>query len=180
MTVDQSSGLDLSLYLVTSSDNLSPGSTIQSTVEAAIKGGVTIVQLREKQSNTQAFLKLAIELKEICHRQIESPVKFIVNDRIDIALGSNADGVHLGQDDMPIEIARKILGNQSIIGISVNTIQEALRGIEGGADYLGIGTCWPTGTKVIPDHKVIGQSFFPFWLVFQSSCFFLSYQTHEM
>ncbi|EGG06030.1 uncharacterized protein MELLADRAFT_63716 [Melampsora larici-populina 98AG31] len=150
--------LDLTLYLVTSSDNLAPGSTIESTVQSAILGGVTIVQLREKELGTREFLKLAISLRNICHQAIPK-VTFIVNDRIDIALASDADGVHLGQDDMPIEEARKWLGPNAVIGISTNTIEEAIDAVERKADYLGIGTCWPTGTKVIPDHKIIGEHY---------------------
>lgn len=149
-------GLDLTLYLVTSSDHLSPGATVESTVQAAVKGGVTTVQLREKELPTREFLRLAVALREICHAA-DPKVTFIVNDRIDIALSSGADGVHLGQEDMPIEVARSILGPAAVIGISTNTIAEALEAANLGATYLGIGTCWATGTKVIPDHKVIGQ-----------------------
>ncbi|KAH9812079.1 Hydroxyethylthiazole kinase family-domain-containing protein [Melampsora americana] len=147
--------LDLTLYLVTSSDNLAPGATVESTVQAAILGGVTTVQLREKELATREFLRLAIALRTICHKAVPK-VTFIVNDRIDIALASDADGVHLGQDDMPIDEARRWLGPKAVIGISTNTIEEAIDAAERKADYLGIGTCWPTGTKVIPDHKIIG------------------------
>lgn len=150
--------LDLTLYLVTSSDNLAPGATIESTVQAAILGGVTIVQLREKELETREFLRLAISLRTICHQAFPK-VRFIVNDRIDIALASDADGVHLGQNDMPIEEARKLLGPNAVIGISTNTIEEAIDAVERKADYLGIGTCWPTGTKVIPEHKIIGEPY---------------------
>ncbi|KAG0149891.1 hypothetical protein CROQUDRAFT_653198 [Cronartium quercuum f. sp. fusiforme G11] len=155
MSAPASSSLDLTLYLVTSSDNLSPGSTVESTVEAAIKGGVTVVQLREKQLPTREFLKRAIALRDICH-SASPKVSFIVNDRIDIALASGADGVHLGQEDMPIETARNLLGPNAIIGISTNTIIEAIQAVTQKATYIGIGTCWPTSTKVISDHKIIG------------------------
>ncbi|MBW0562105.1 hypothetical protein O181_101820 [Austropuccinia psidii MF-1] len=146
------STLDLSLYLVTNSDNLPPGCLFEQTVEEAIIGGVTIVQLREKHLSTSLFLHRANLLRQIC----KSPVKLIINDRIDIALASQADGVHLGQQDMPIPVARKILGPLAIIGKSVNTIDEALLAVQEGATYLGIGTCWPTATKLIPNHKIIG------------------------
>ncbi|KAH9442268.1 hypothetical protein MJO28_015150 [Puccinia striiformis f. sp. tritici] len=143
---------DYSLYLVTSSDNLPPGATVESTVREAVRAGVKIVQLREKNLSTRLFLERARALREIC----QPPVKLIINDRIDIAHACGADGVHLGQDDMPLLDAQKIFRVGEIIGISVNTIDEALAAVKAGADYLGVGTCWATGTKSIPSHKIIG------------------------
>jgi len=143
---------DYSLYLVTSSDHLPAGATVESTVREAVRAGVKIVQLREKNLPTKLFLERARALRQIC----QPPVKLIINDRIDIALASGADGVHLGQDDMPLLDAKKIFRGHEIIGISVNTIHEAVAAVNAGATYLGVGTCWPTGTKAIPDHKIIG------------------------
>lgn len=143
---------DLSLYLITSSKNLPRGATVESVVKEAIRGGVTIVQLREKELSTQLFLKRAQSLRKIC----QEPVKLIISDRIDIALACGADGVHLGQEDMPIRFARKLLGDKAIIGVSVSTPGEARSAVEQGATYLGVGTCWPSNTKASPDSKVIG------------------------
>ncbi|KNZ44433.1 uncharacterized protein VP01_916g3 [Puccinia sorghi] len=143
---------DYSLYLVTSSDRLPAGATVESTVREAVRAGVKIVQLREKNLSTKLFLERARALRQIC----QPPVKLIINDRIDIALASGADGVHLGQDDMPLVDAKKIFRGNEIAGISVNTIDEAVAAVNAGATYLGVGTCWPTGTKAIPDHKIIG------------------------
>ncbi|KAA1129285.1 hypothetical protein PGTUg99_023264 [Puccinia graminis f. sp. tritici] len=144
--------IDYSLYLVTSSEDLPAGATVESTVREAVRAGVKIVQLREKNLSTKLFLERAKALREIC----QPPVKLIINDRIDIAHASNADGVHLGQDDMPLLDAQNIFRVQEIIGISVNTVEEAVAAVRTGASYLGVGTCWPTGTKSIPEHKIIG------------------------
>ncbi|POW18606.1 hypothetical protein PSHT_05636 [Puccinia striiformis] len=153
---------DYSLYLVTSSDNLPPGATVESTVREAVRAGVKIVQLREKNLSTRLFLERARALREIC----QPPVKLIINDRIDIAHACGADGVHLGQDDMPLLDAQKIFRVGEIIGISVNTIDEALAAVKAGADYLGVGLAgrlepnrsqpikllvWPRGVKAIRD-----------------------------
>ncbi|OAV91235.1 hypothetical protein PTTG_28038 [Puccinia triticina 1-1 BBBD Race 1] len=143
---------DYSLYLVTSSEDLPPGATVESTVREAVRAGVKIVQLREKNLSTKLFLERARALREIC----QPPVKLIINDRIDIAHACGADGVHLGQDDMPLLDAQKLFQATHIIGISVNTIEEAITAVRNGATYLGVGTCWPTGTKLIPEHKIIG------------------------
>ncbi|PLW53741.1 hypothetical protein PCANC_04437 [Puccinia coronata f. sp. avenae] len=144
--------IDYSLYLVTSSDNLPPGATLESTVREAVRAGVKIVQLREKNLPTKLLLERARALREIC----QPPVKLIINDRVDVAIVSGADGVHLGQDDMPLAKAQEIGCGDSIFGISVNTVEEAVAAARAGATYLGVGTCWPTGTKSIPDHKIIG------------------------
>ncbi|CAH7686192.1 Hydroxyethylthiazole kinase family-domain-containing protein [Phakopsora pachyrhizi] len=143
---------DLSLYLVTSSERLSPDLNFLDVVRSAIEGGVTVVQLREKMLSTHECLERALCLRKLC----QHPVKLIINDHVDIAMACCADGVHLGQDDMPIEIARKLLGPKAIIGITVNTIEEAVRAAEKGANYLGIGTCWPTDSKEVTDRKLLG------------------------
>ncbi|EQB86953.1 hypothetical protein M918_11435 [Clostridium sp. BL8] len=115
-----------------------------SSVEEAIKGGATVIQLREKNISTLSFHNIAKKLKEITHKY---RVPLIINDRIDIALSSEADGLHIGQDDMPLEIARKIIGKDKIIGVSVRTLEQALLAENNGADYLGVGAIYPTGSK---------------------------------
>ncbi|KAJ1666599.1 thiamine biosynthetic bifunctional enzyme [Coemansia sp. RSA 1813] len=143
--------LDLTLYLVTDSGMVPKGRTLPQIVDEAIQGGVTIVQLREKNTETKEFIDLAISVKAVTGR---AGVPLLVNDRIDVALAADADGVHIGQDDMPLSEARRLLGNDKIIGVSVTTTQEAEAAINGGADYLGIGTCYSTATK---DVKVTPQ-----------------------
>ncbi|KAI9624834.1 hypothetical protein H4Q26_016608 [Puccinia striiformis f. sp. tritici PST-130] len=153
LVIPQEKGQDERLQSLSchSSDNLPPGATVESTVREAVRAGVKIVQLREKNLSTRLFLERARALREIC----QPPVKLIINDRIDIAHACGADGVHLGQDDMPLLDAQKIFRVGEIIGISVNTIDEALAAVKAGADYLGVGTCWATGTKSIPPHKIM-------------------------
>ncbi|KAJ2399364.1 thiamine biosynthetic bifunctional enzyme, partial [Coemansia sp. RSA 2559] len=143
--------VDLTLYLVTDSGMVPEGKTLVQTVAEAIQGGVTIVQLREKIAETKAFIDLALAVKAVTSR---AGVPLLINDRIDVALASDADGVHIGQDDMPLAEARKLLGHDKIIGVSVQTAEEAEAAIAGGADYLGIGTCYSTATK---DVKVAPQ-----------------------
>lgn len=131
------------LYLVTDRSFLN-GRSLKECVEDSIKGGVTLVQVREKDISSREFYNIAKEVQEVTSKY---NVPLIINDRIDIALAINADGVHLGQSDMPIEIARKILGKDKIIGISAGNIEEALEAQNKGADYLGLGTTFFTGTK---------------------------------
>ena len=113
-------------------------------VKEAVKGGVGIVQLRVKTLSTHEFLNLG---KEIHNFLKKKGIPFIVNDRIDIALALNADGVHLGQQDMPLSIARKLIGKSKLIGISVNNLKEALEAERGGGNYIGVGPVFPTSTK---------------------------------
>lgn len=134
---------DYSLYLVTDRRFLK-GRTLKNAVEDAIKGGVTIVQVREKDVSTREFYKIALEVKEITDKY---NIPLIINDRIDIALAVDAKGVHLGQDDMPLKLARKILGKDKIIGISVGNVEEAKEAERDGADYVGIGAIFFTGSK---------------------------------
>lgn len=136
--------IDCSLYLVTGRELLPPGKDYLESVEEAIKGGVTVVQVREKNVDTKEFLEIARKTKTICQKY---GVPIIINDRIDIALAIQADGVHLGQSDMPIAIARQLLPPGAIIGTSVNTVQEAEKAKECGIDYVGIGAVWDTSTK---------------------------------
>lgn len=135
--------IDYSLYVITDRSFLK-GRSLKTMVEDSILGGATIIQVREKDISTREFFKVALEVKEVTDYY---KVPLIINDRIDIAQAINADGVHLGQDDMPIKIARKILGQNKIIGISTGTLDEALEAERDGADYLGIGAVFYTGTK---------------------------------
>lgn len=135
--------IDYKLYLITDRSFLN-GRSLKQCVEDAIKSGVTLVQVREKDVSTREFYEIAKEVKEITSKY---NIPIIINDRIDIALAIDADGVHLGQSDMPIEFARKILGKNKIIGISANTLEEALEAQEAGADYVGLGAVFYTGTK---------------------------------
>lgn len=139
------------LYLIT--DRRFKEQPIEELVEKSIKAGVSIVQYREKQlPDVTSIISLGNQIKTICNRLA---VPFIVNDRVDICLALDADGVHLGRKDMPIAIARKLLGIDKIIGATVSTVNEAKAAIKAGADYLGVGAMFVTGTK--PDHSpVIG------------------------
>lgn len=139
--------LPIGLYGITSKDF--KYSHIKSA-EFLLRAGVRIIQYREKNDTTRNMLNDAIKIKKLCD---EYGAIFIVNDRIDIAIASDADGVHLGQDDMPIEIAKKMFPNK-IIGISVSNVKETIEAQEKGADYLGAGSVFPTGTK--KDSDVIG------------------------
>lgn len=134
---------DLSLYLVTDRE-LSKGRDIRWVVEEAVKGGCTMVQLREKYCCTRDFLKIAQDLKEIL-RPYNVPL--IINDRIDIALAVDADGVHIGQSDMPYEIARKLLGPDKIIGISVENLNDVKAANLIDVDYIGVSPIFSTPTK---------------------------------
>lgn len=113
-------------------------------VESALKGGVTIVQLREKDLDYESFLKEAMEISALCKRY---KVPFIVNDNVDIAIKCRADGVHIGQSDMNLLQARKLLGENMIIGVSAHSVEEALEAVKNGADYLGAGAVFSTSTK---------------------------------
>ncbi|MBA5849947.1 thiamine phosphate synthase [Clostridium sp. cel8] len=135
--------IDYSLYLVTDRRFIRD-KPLKQAVEEAIIGGVTLVQIREKTATTREFYKIALEVRSVTSKY---KVPLIINDRLDIAQAINADGVHLGQSDMPLYEARKILGKDKIIGISVGNVEEAISAQKGGADYLGIGTIFNTGTK---------------------------------
>lgn len=131
------------LYLVTDETCLQYAS-LPDAVEEALQAGVTLVQYREKNGLGKKMLQKAVALRKLCHRY---QVPFIVNDRLDIALLSGADGVHLGQDDLPVEEARKLAGPDFIIGATAHTVQEALEAQAAGADYLGCGAVFATNTK---------------------------------
>ncbi|ACA56025.1 thiamine-phosphate synthase [Clostridium botulinum A2B7 92] len=135
--------INYGLYLITDRRFLK-GRQLKKVVEDAILGGVTIVQVREKDVSTREFYNVAKEVKEVTDYY---KVPIIINDRLDIAQAIDANGVHLGQKDMHLNIAREILGKDKIIGISVGNVKEALEAQNNGADYLGIGTIFPTGSK---------------------------------
>ncbi|KAL2133973.1 hypothetical protein VTI74DRAFT_1329 [Chaetomium olivicolor] len=137
--------VNYSLYLVTDSTAAILGDRpLDDVVEAAVKGGVTLVQLREKTGDTGALISSGKRLHAICKKH---NVPLLINDRVDVALAVGCEGVHIGQDDMDLATARKLLGPDKIIGVTVSTVEEALRACEGGADYLGIGTVYATPTK---------------------------------
>jgi thiamine-phosphate diphosphorylase / hydroxyethylthiazole kinase len=137
--------VDLTLYLVTDSTPAVLGDcNLIQVVEEAIKGGVTVVQYRDKHAQTGELVSTALKLHEVTKRH---GVPLLINDRVDVALAIRADGVHLGQDDMPIAAARGILGADAIIGMTASSADEAQAAKKGGADYLGIGTVFATSTK---------------------------------
>lgn len=135
---------DPSLYLVTNRDKLTD-EMFFFIVEEALKGGVSLVQLREKNETTRKMISLCLKLKDICHKY-KTPL--IIDDRVDICLAADLDGVHLGSDDMEIDMARKILGHKKIIGATAKSLEKALEKEKMGADYLGVGAIYPTKTKV--------------------------------
>ena len=114
-------------------------------VESALKGGATCVQLREKNLDEETFLREAIEIRDLCKKY---GVPFLINDNVDIAIKCEADGVHVGQDDMAVSEVRKLVGDKMIIGASVQNVNEALESIKNGADYLGVGAMFSTSTKL--------------------------------
>lgn len=134
---------DLLLYAVTDRSWLG-GRTLYQDVEAAIKGGATFIQLREKKLDEEHFLEEAKEIKELCKKY---QVPFVINDNVDIALAMDADGVHVGQSDMEAGAVREKLGPDKIIGVSAQTVEQALLAEQKGADYLGVGAVFPTGSK---------------------------------
>ena len=135
--------VDYSLYLVTDR-SLARGRPLPQLVRAAVAGGVTVVQLREKAARTRDFLALALELKALLD---PLGVPLIINDRLDVALAAGAFGVHVGQDDLPCEIARRLVGDAMALGVSVSTPAEAREAEAAGADYLGVSPVFPTPTK---------------------------------
>jgi len=134
----------LRLYAVTDRSWLR-GRTLYEQVEQALDGGVTLVQLREKEMAEDAFLREAIDLAKLCHR---CGVPLLINDNVDIAMRSGADGVHVGQDDMDAACARRILGADMIVGVTAKTVEQAVRAQEAGADYLGSGAVFGSSTKL--------------------------------
>lgn len=135
--------IDYSIYLVTDRELMST-ETLEEAVEQAIIGGCTLIQLREKDCSSFEFYNTAVKVKEITDKY---NVPLLINDRLDIALAVDAAGVHVGQSDLPVSVVRKIIGEDKIIGISAGTLEEALQGKKDGADYLGVGAMYATGTK---------------------------------
>lgn len=136
-------GKELLLYAVTDRSWLK-NETLYAQVEKCLQGGATFVQLREKELDGEHFLEEAESLKGLCRKY---QVPFVINDDVDIALAVDADGVHVGQSDMEAGDVRKMLGPDKIIGVSAQTVEQAVRAQERGADYLGVGAVFPTGSK---------------------------------
>jgi thiamine-phosphate pyrophosphorylase len=135
--------IDYSLYLVTDRELMSAG-TIEECVRQAISGGCTLVQLREKTASSREFYETALRVRKIT---ADMGVPLLINDRADIALAVGADGVHIGQEDLPLASARAIMGQDAVIGVSAGNLAEALEAADAGADYLGVGAMFATGTK---------------------------------
>nr|WP_296005696.1 thiamine phosphate synthase [uncultured Blautia sp.] len=135
---------NLNLYFITDSTGLSEKQFLEK-VESALQGKVSLVQLREKEKSTRDYIKLAEKVHQLTQKY---KIPLIIDDRIDVAMAMNAEGVHLGQSDMPVKTARKILGPDKIIGATAKTVEQAREAYEQGADYLGVGAIYPTTTKV--------------------------------
>ena len=138
---------ELTLYLVTDRRWLGRRS-LEEDVEEALLGGATLIQIREKEISSRAYLDLARKVKAVTDRY---GVPLIVNDRIDIALAVDAGGVHVGPDDLPVSFARRLLGPDKIVGASASSLEEALAFQAQGADYLGVGAVFPTATKQVTE-----------------------------
>ncbi|MCS7221109.1 MAG: thiamine phosphate synthase [Anaerolineae bacterium] len=135
--------MDWSVYVITDR-RTAGGRSVLDIVRAAIRGGATVVQLREKEASTRAIIELGQALLEITRA---AGIPLIVNDRVDVALAIGAEGVHVGQDDMPAAMARQLIGPDRILGVSARTVEEAIRAEQDGADYLGAGDVFGTPTK---------------------------------
>ena len=144
---------DYSLYLVTDRSLMSTATLIEA-VEQAILGGCTMIQLREKNISSLDFYRQSVEVKKITEQY---HVPFIINDRIDIAIAVNADGVHIGQSDIPAAIARDLIGTDMLLGVSAASVKEAVQAANDGADYLGVGAMFPTGTKTDANYVSIEE-----------------------
>ncbi len=136
--------LDTSLYFITDSTGLSEEEFLRRT-EEALRGGVTLLQLREKNRTTREYMSLAEQVHGLARRY---GVPLLIDDRLDVAMAVDAEGVHLGQSDLPIHVARRILGADKIVGATAKTVPQAREAYEQGADYLGVGAIYPTTTKV--------------------------------
>jgi thiamine-phosphate pyrophosphorylase len=134
------------IYGITSRDF---GLTHIESARVLLRAGIKIIQYREKEASTRRMLEEAREIKKLC---MDHGAIFIVNDRMDIALAVEADGIHIGQDDMPLEIVKRFF--HGIVGVSASNLREAMEAQKGGADYLGVGSIYPTGTK--KDSEIIG------------------------
>lgn len=137
--------LDTTLYLVTDSTNLEEDAFLLK-VEEALRGGVTLLQLREKERSGREYLRLARSVREVADRY---GVPLLIDDRVDVALACGCAGVHVGQTDIPVRDARKLLGPDRVVGATAKTVSQAREAWEQGADYLGVGAIYPTTTKVV-------------------------------
>ena len=135
---------DSSMYFITDSTNYSEEEFLY-RVEQALMGGITLLQLREKDKSTREYMDLAEKVHTLTKKY---NVPLIIDDRVDVALAIDAEGVHVGQSDMPVSKARKLMGDDKIVGATTKTVPQALEAYEQGADYLGVGAIYPTTTKV--------------------------------
>lgn len=135
---------DPTLYFITDSTGLSED-VFLSRINMALDGGATMIQLREKDRTTREYIKLAEKVHSIAQSH---HIPLIIDDRVDVALAAGAEGVHVGQTDMPVSIARDLMGDDRIVGATTKTVAQALEAYEQGADYLGVGAIYPTTTKV--------------------------------
>jgi len=135
--------INYSIYLVTDSELMS-AETLPQAVEQAVKGGCTLIQLREKELSSLDFYQTALKVKAVTSGY---RIPLIINDRVDIALAVDAEGVHIGQSDLPAKTVRSMIGNDKIMGVSVSCLAEAEQAEKDGADYLGVGAMFATGTK---------------------------------
>jgi thiamine-phosphate pyrophosphorylase len=136
--------IDTTLYFITDSTCV-PEERFLPVVEAACKGGATLIQLREKDKSTREYMQLAEAVHAVTTRY---GIPLIIDDRVDVALAIGAEGVHVGQSDMPVSMARKLMGEDKIVGATAKTVPQALEAFEQGADYLGCGAIYPTTTHV--------------------------------
>ncbi|MEK4068510.1 thiamine phosphate synthase [Peribacillus sp. FSL R5-0717] len=136
------SQIDLSLYLVT--EESIAIEELTKIIAQSVSGGVSIVQLREKNNSSLSFYEKASALKQLLN---ELSIPLIINDRVDIALAVGADGIHIGQDDLPLPVVKKMVPEDMIVGVSVSSLEEALEAERNGADYIGVGSVFPTKTK---------------------------------
>ena len=137
-------GFNTELYVITDSTGFEHDEFLR-RVRSALEGGVTILQLREKNRTTREYIELAKEVHEITK---EFGIPLIIDDRVDVMLASGSEGVHVGAEDMPVSIARKLIGKDRILGATAKTVEAAVKAYEDGADYLGVGAIYPTTTKV--------------------------------
>lgn len=135
---------DPSLYFITDSTNYTENEFLH-RIKASLSGGVTLIQLREKNISTREYIEIAEKVHSITKSY---GVPLIIDDRVDVALAINAEGVHVGADDMPIEYARRLMGKDKIVGATAKTVERAKQAYKQGADYLGVGAIYPTTTKV--------------------------------
>jgi thiamine-phosphate pyrophosphorylase len=137
--------VNFTVYLVTDSTDKTEEDFLE-TIKQACEGGVTLVQLREKEKSGLEYLNLAVKVKKITDQY---KIPLIIDDRVDIAMAADAAGVHVGQSDIPVSVARKLLGENKIVGATAKTVAQAMKAKEEGADYLGVGAIYPTTTKVV-------------------------------